>query len=295
MKRRISCCRSSSIWSVTVAGAGWAGSLFSGAALGADPSATITIEVDGRPAVVIVDEHSNQSGGQYHYDASYADPDGMWTVSWDYWVQPDPLQGNAAIIGSTAVSNGADDEAEFRIAFEVPLCPVIEGPSLLGAFVVVAIETNENGGWMQDVNQQSVWAVTADGDDAHGAYYSPFFLGSSGQGSASLSTQFGSPFPSQPGPPVFEKAGLRHRFSLTGGDSAKFTTSLSIGSRTDEYGDCPDERFLAGDLNLDGAVNVADLLQLLQAWGPCEGCPAELTGDGWVNTADLLILLANWG
>ena len=52
----------------------------------------------------------------------------------------------------------------------------------------------------------------------------------------------------------------------------------------------------SADLNHDGTVNVADLLILLSAWGPCiTACPADLDGDGAVNVADLLILLANWG
>jgi hypothetical protein len=52
------------------------------------------------------------------------------------------------------------------------------------------------------------------------------------------------------------------------------------------------------DLNCDGAVDGADLLILLTAWGECDDptdCPADLNGDGVVDGGDLLILLANWG
>lgn len=51
-----------------------------------------------------------------------------------------------------------------------------------------------------------------------------------------------------------------------------------------------------GDLNGDGVVNVADMLILLAAWGPCDAshCPADLNDDGVVNAADLLVLLSNW-
>jgi hypothetical protein len=54
-------------------------------------------------------------------------------------------------------------------------------------------------------------------------------------------------------------------------------------------GDCP------GDLNGDGAVDVLDLLVLLDAWGPCSGCAADLNGDGDVDVLDLLLLLDAWG
>jgi hypothetical protein len=50
-----------------------------------------------------------------------------------------------------------------------------------------------------------------------------------------------------------------------------------------------------GDVNGDGLVNFEDLLEILAAWGPCEGdCPADLDGDGVVGFADLLVVLANW-
>jgi hypothetical protein len=52
---------------------------------------------------------------------------------------------------------------------------------------------------------------------------------------------------------------------------------------------------IPGDINGDGVVNTEDLLMLLGAWGPCEGCPEDINGDGVVNTEDLLILLGNWG
>ena len=57
------------------------------------------------------------------------------------------------------------------------------------------------------------------------------------------------------------------------------------------------DTLVAGDINGDGTVDLADLLILLSTWGPCaEGapCPADLTGDGEVDLADLLFLLSAW-
>ena len=61
----------------------------------------------------------------------------------------------------------------------------------------------------------------------------------------------------------------------------------------------------AGDANLDGSVNVTDLLQLLAAWGGCPlectnrnhraECPPDFTGDCQVDVTDLLDLLSGWG
>lgn len=53
--------------------------------------------------------------------------------------------------------------------------------------------------------------------------------------------------------------------------------------------------FRPGDVDRNGLVNVTDLLALLAAWGPCEGCLEDSNGDGLVNVTDLLNLLANWG
>jgi hypothetical protein len=39
---------------------------------------------------------------------------------------------------------------------------------------------------------------------------------------------------------------------------------------------------------------VLDILEVLAAWGPCPGCPADLNGDGDVNVLDLLDVLAHW-
>jgi hypothetical protein len=49
-----------------------------------------------------------------------------------------------------------------------------------------------------------------------------------------------------------------------------------------------------GDATGDGIVDVEDLLAVLAAWGPCNGCPADVNDDGVVDVGDILIVLANW-
>jgi len=51
----------------------------------------------------------------------------------------------------------------------------------------------------------------------------------------------------------------------------------------------------ASDLNGDRVTDIADLLLILAAWGPCKGCPEDLTGDDVVDLNDLLALLSAWG
>lgn len=51
-----------------------------------------------------------------------------------------------------------------------------------------------------------------------------------------------------------------------------------------------------GDTNGDGSVDVVDILNLLAAWGNCNGdCPGDLNGDGLVDVIDLLAMLGEWG
>jgi len=58
----------------------------------------------------------------------------------------------------------------------------------------------------------------------------------------------------------------------------------------------PEPNPCPGDINGDGSVNVGDLLDLIEAWGPCPSpCPADINGDGFVNVNDLLTLIAAWG
>ncbi len=57
-----------------------------------------------------------------------------------------------------------------------------------------------------------------------------------------------------------------------------------------------------GDVDGNDAVNVLDLLAVINAWGRCPvpptACPADVSppgGDGQVNVGDLLMVINNWG
>lgn len=54
----------------------------------------------------------------------------------------------------------------------------------------------------------------------------------------------------------------------------------------------------ASDANIDGSVNVDDLLEVIGAWGACPAipafCPIDMDGDGSVEVDDLLLVIVNW-
>lgn len=57
----------------------------------------------------------------------------------------------------------------------------------------------------------------------------------------------------------------------------------------------PDGCECLGDIDESGAVEFADVITLLGAWGPCEGCPEDLDADDIVAFSDVLIVLLGWG
>jgi len=71
--------------------------------------------------------------------------------------------------------------------------------------------------------------------------------------------------------------------------AGSFPLSLNVTLESPSSDDC------IGDLTGSGTVGGDDLGALLNAWGPCPGCPEDLNGDGVVDGADLGLLLAVWG
>ncbi|NNF42291.1 MAG: DNRLRE domain-containing protein [Phycisphaerales bacterium] len=63
----------------------------------------------------------------------------------------------------------------------------------------------------------------------------------------------------------------------------KLTVEFNAGS------DCQ------GDLDDSGDVGFNDLLAVLAAWGPCDGCVEDIDMSGDVGFTDLLVILAAWG
>lgn len=81
---------------------------------------------------------------------------------------------------------------------------------------------------------------------------------------------------------------------------ATYSVYFGDGDGTPDKSYAPTEIVLSwvlpaeGDTNGDFVVDVTDLLTVLSAWGPCDGCPADVTGDGMVDVQDLLTVLAHW-
>ena len=49
-----------------------------------------------------------------------------------------------------------------------------------------------------------------------------------------------------------------------------------------------------GDLDGNGSIGLGDILNIIANWGNCANCLSDLNQDGTVNTADLLQLISIW-
>lgn len=93
-------------------------------------------------------------------------------------------------------------------------------------------------------------------------------------------------------------AGVPHQYIQVegGGHGSNFPQSVSFNTAAHFMHTL---RHIPGDVNSDGTVNVPDLLEVINGWGPCSPapnfCEAEATGDTAVNVADLLMVINNWG
>jgi hypothetical protein len=75
------------------------------------------------------------------------------------------------------------------------------------------------------------------------------------------------------------------------------TYAITIdGFNTQQCGDYTLNAYCSGDVDRDGFIRFADVLDILGAFGTdCSLCPEDVDLDGTVDFADLLIILGDWG
>jgi len=78
----------------------------------------------------------------------------------------------------------------------------------------------------------------------------------------------------------------------TDAGACNYDPAATCDDGTCEFSSCAS---CLGDFNLDGAIDVTDLLVLLGEYGCTSSCDADLNGDGLVGGADMLIMLGLFG
>ena len=110
-----------------------------------------------------------------------------------------------------------------------------------------------------------------------------------------------SPFAGQPGKAQLHIARSRSNFTPGVHDQPEWTKATDPAEipTNPTAPDCLGD--IAPALDTDNAVDVDDLLMVINAWGPCKGavsCVADLApadGDELVNVDDLLVIINSWG
>ena len=74
-----------------------------------------------------------------------------------------------------------------------------------------------------------------------------------------------------------------------------FVTDMNCGAVFSEVFSAPENCFCLNDANVDGSINVSDILMVLAEFGCGSGCTADVTNDGNVNVSDLLSILSDFG
>ncbi len=75
-------------------------------------------------------------------------------------------------------------------------------------------------------------------------------------------------------------------------DSCDIENGSSLDS---DFDGVPDECQCLEDVNMDGLINVSDLLYIIADWGSTATNTSDINNDGIVNVSDLLIAISAWG
>ncbi len=261
-------------------------------AAAAPPAATVFYSVDGSSVSTVVLLGTPGADGTQHYEKAFNGPNGAWRAHCSFTVdfKADP---KSFLSGTITMRNDGTDVIEFAFGVDVPLCPAIDGGSVLGGAAVVSLNAVD-GGAVASSGTEPILRAIADGVTAAKVFMFPTFLGTTGSGTMALTESYGLPVPSALGPDSIDIIGARQKLTLTAGDSAavEFTLVFSDATPTIASG-CP------ADVSGDGAVGPEDLAALLGSWGQTSDCSVQLDGDltqdGVVDAADLAALLGMWG
>ena len=77
-------------------------------------------------------------------------------------------------------------------------------------------------------------------------------------------------------------------------DVVEVGVTVGFTAGTADYGQISDVDTYPADLDGSGAVDFADILAILSAWGNAGG-PEDLDGSGTVGFGDILVVLGEWG
>ena len=241
-----------------------------------------------------VDGNTNPNGNEV-YAASYSSTDGTWLITYQLTVDH-TTNPQASMSGIITVENKSPrDTLAFKVGAIVPICPSINGGSLIGGSAVLTLTTVGPGTLSCDKDGLPILDCLGDGHAIESLFYCPTTLTSTGSSTISYSGTFGLPGPSEQGPADIDTVGVSEHFTLTPKDklSMQINFFFKDSDGVSPPGGCE------GDIDGDGIVGPMDLAVLFGNWGQEVFCPSaepsDLNDDGVVDASDLVLLLSAWG
>jgi hypothetical protein len=254
----------------------------------APPVPEATLIVNGEAHSVAIVAAPAPLGG-FTYDATVTDAEGEWKLVVDLLADPDPAQ-TALISGLVHFTNTAMRTQDVEFIFDLPLCPMVVGEASISGSVIVKLTMDTGGGELECLSGDTLWSARLQNLSSQDLYPGLFTLSGTGKGTAATSSTFGIPLAKKITLDESTNFGLRQKFSVTSGDTVKFTNMFIVTAEADNFVEC---EALEGDLNGDGAIDAADLGLLLGKWEQVDDA-ADINDDGIVDAADLGLLIGAW-
>lgn len=269
-------------------------SLLAAASGAAAADARVTLLVDGAVVAEAVADGASMLNGPVELEGSAADGD--WAASWSLMLDADAADA-ASIDGVLSFENAASSTRSVQFVVELPFCRAVDGPTVVGGTAYLSLVADADGGMLSVPAGSAGVSAGAGASEAAAMFTAPFFVFASGSGVMSTSSDFGLPAPSMAGPDFADGMSLASDFTLSAGDAMDLEVSYALAAEDPaDVADCADDRSAPDpDLDGDGRVGIADLLQVIYAWGACADCPADLDGSGHVDFMDMTIILGAWG
>lgn len=169
-------------------------------------------------------EVSDLGNGDYNFNGSYTGP--VADVTWDVSANADPFVNQ--VFGFTNTTGATQT---FTLTVVMPIFPTIPGASLMGGSTGGSVtDANASGAASAATVGSALYSALIDGGVVWTLHNDPisFDVVTLGGTVNIPAVAFGTPIPSQPGPPVASTIGIETKFSLTAGDSITLSSFFLV-------------------------------------------------------------------
>lgn len=182
------------------------------------PAFQVEIGIEG-DTQVLNPPGSDNGDGTFDFDGSMSQAD--WDFDWDITADPDPFI--SAVMGFT---NNTAATQTFILNVSLPLAPPLAPGSFMGGSIgITVIDANFDGvGTMATDSPTAIYNGTLDGAPVLPLFSDPYSLSVPFAGGFAIDDASAGLPATIPGPAAAATIGISHRFTLTPGDRASFTS-----------------------------------------------------------------------